>query len=135
MTFFLCGVGFSSHDFRSVLKFFEQSLDCALRLRPRLILVCGLMGSGKTRQALELARRAGTRVVHSDVTRKRLAGLDPEHPRRLGIVLKLAVLEALLNRVRQRELPCESRGSLVLRGLLLLDMDLGCAYPLPRSGN
>jgi len=63
---------------REARDFFRQSLDYAQRLRPRLILVCGLMGSGKTRQALELARMSGTRVVHSDVRRKQLAGLDPE---------------------------------------------------------
>lgn len=66
---------------REAQRFFDRSLETARRLRPRLILVCGLMGSGKTKQAKELARRAGTRVVHSDVTRKKLAGLDPERER------------------------------------------------------
>jgi hypothetical protein len=58
--------------------FFELSLADALRLRPRLVLVTGLMGSGKTRQAKQLAHRAGARVFHSDVVRKQLAGLDPQ---------------------------------------------------------
>ena len=64
-------------------RFFGQSLADALRLRPRLVLVAGLMGSGKTRQAEELARRAGARVLHSDVVRKQLAGLAPEEERRV----------------------------------------------------
>ncbi len=68
---------------REAHRFFEQSRDYALRLRPRLILVCGLMGSGKTRQALELAQLAGIRVLHSDVTRKQLAGIDPEQQHRV----------------------------------------------------
>jgi aminoglycoside phosphotransferase family enzyme/predicted kinase len=59
-------------------RFLTQSLEDALRLRPRLVLVAGLMGSGKTRQSDELARRAGIRVLHSDVVRKQLAGIDPQ---------------------------------------------------------
>jgi aminoglycoside phosphotransferase family enzyme/predicted kinase len=58
-------------------RFFELAHADAARLRPRLVLVAGLMGSGKTRQSLELGGRAGARVLHSDVVRKQLAGLDP----------------------------------------------------------
>ncbi len=64
-------------------RFFDLSLVDARRLRPRLVLLAGLMGTGKTRQAEELGRRAGVRVWHSDVLRKRLAGLDPEEERRV----------------------------------------------------
>ena len=35
------------------------------------------MGSGKTRHAKALADHAGIRIMHADVVRKRLAGLDP----------------------------------------------------------
>ena len=59
-------------------RFLELSLAYALKLRPRLVLFTGLMGSGKTRQSARLARRAGVRILHSDVVRKRLAGLDPK---------------------------------------------------------
>jgi aminoglycoside phosphotransferase family enzyme/predicted kinase len=59
-------------------RFLKQSLEDALRIRPRLVLVAGLMGSGKTRQSDELAARAGVRVLHSDVVRKQLAGIDPQ---------------------------------------------------------
>lgn len=58
-------------------RFFELSLRDARNLRPRLVLFSGLMGSGKTRQSAELARRAGVRALHSDEVRKRLAGLEP----------------------------------------------------------
>lgn len=64
-------------------RFFALSLQDARRLRPRLVLLTGLMGSGKTRQSEELGRRAGVRVLHSDVVRKRLAGLDPEEDQRV----------------------------------------------------
>ncbi len=64
-------------------RFLAQSLEDALRLRPRLVLVAGLMGSGKTRQSDELAARAGVRVLHSDVVRKQLAGIDPQDERKV----------------------------------------------------
>jgi aminoglycoside phosphotransferase family enzyme/predicted kinase len=57
--------------------FFDRSLSDAVRLRPRLVLAIGIMGSGKTKHARELARRSGARVLHSDVLRKQRAGLDP----------------------------------------------------------
>jgi aminoglycoside phosphotransferase family enzyme/predicted kinase len=59
-------------------RFLMQSLEDALCLRPRLVLVAGLMGSGKTRQSDELAVRADARVLHSDVVRKQLVGIDPQ---------------------------------------------------------
>lgn len=59
-------------------RFFELALAGAMSLRPKLVLVAGLMGSGKTRQSRELARRMDVPVWHSDVVRKQLAGIDPE---------------------------------------------------------
>ncbi|UCC73464.1 MAG: AAA family ATPase [Gemmatimonadota bacterium] len=64
-------------------RFFERSLAEALRLRPRLVLVVGLMGSGKTRQSEELSQRSGARVLHSDVMRKQLAGIEPDEERKV----------------------------------------------------
>lgn len=46
--------------------------------RPCLVLVGGLPGTGKTTLAESLARRSGFVVLSSDLTRKELAGLDPE---------------------------------------------------------
>jgi hypothetical protein len=48
----------------------------ALR-RPWLLICCGLMGTGKTVLAETLAQRLELSVFSSDVTRKKLAGLDP----------------------------------------------------------
>lgn len=45
---------------------------------PLVVVVCGVAASGKTTLARELARVAGLAHVSSDLTRKRLAGLDPE---------------------------------------------------------
>lgn len=65
-------------DARSYL---DMALDYLSPPRPRLIAVGGLSGSGKSRLARELApflgMAAGARVVRSDVTRKKLAGVDP----------------------------------------------------------
>ncbi len=46
--------------------------------RPCLVLIGGLPGTGKSTLAEALAERARLEKVASDVTRKRLAGLDPE---------------------------------------------------------
>ena len=59
-------------------RFFDLSLSDAVWLRPRLVLFTGIMGSGKTRQSTEFARRTEVRVLHSDEVRKQLAGLDPD---------------------------------------------------------
>ena len=57
------------------LEFLEPSV-------PRLIALGGLSGSGKSRLARELAPcfapRPGARVIRTDATRKRLAGVAPE---------------------------------------------------------
>lgn len=62
-------------------RYFRLAVADAARLRPRLILVTGLMGTGKTTLSKALTERAGIRALHSDVVRKQLAGLDPEEPR------------------------------------------------------
>jgi hypothetical protein len=46
-------------------------------LTPRLVLTCGLSGSGKTRVAGQMAERLGGVRVRSDVERKRLFALPP----------------------------------------------------------
>lgn len=64
-------------------RFFELSLADARRLRPRLIVFAGLMGSGKTRHSAALARQINARILHSDVVRKQLAGLAPEEEQKV----------------------------------------------------
>jgi hypothetical protein len=59
----------------------HQYLDWALsqigRPRPRLIVMVGLSGSGKTWLARRIAAVCDALIVRSDVERKRLAGLQP----------------------------------------------------------
>lgn len=58
----------------------RQYLDWAVaqieRPRPRLFVMAGLSGSGKTWFARHIAERCGALIVRSDVERKRLAGLQ-----------------------------------------------------------
>ena len=64
----------------------RRYFECALRVlspaAPRLIAIGGLSGTGKSTLAYEVAPKiggaAGSRVLRSDVIRKRLFGLEPE---------------------------------------------------------
>ena len=66
----------------------HQYLDWAVsrirRPRPRLVVMVGLSGSGKTWLARRIAERLEALIVRSDIERKRLAGLQPldARPRR-----------------------------------------------------
>ena len=51
------------------------------RGRPLLIVMVGLVGSGKTTLAGSLAQRLGAVHISSDITRKRLAGIPENEPR------------------------------------------------------
>lgn len=50
------------------------------RLRPTLFITCGVMGSGKSSLAGQLAFELGIACFNSDVIRKRLAGIRPDTP-------------------------------------------------------
>jgi aminoglycoside phosphotransferase family enzyme/predicted kinase len=85
-------------------KYFNQALGYLCR-EPKLVLTCGLMGTGKTTIARELATALGAELLRSDVIRKELAGLSPDRRRHEafgeGIYSKeagLATYDALLKR-------------------------------------
>ena len=60
-------------------RYFRLARGYALRTRlPKtLFITCGLMGSGKSSLAHQLAMELGLTVLSSDLTRKRLAGISP----------------------------------------------------------
>jgi len=60
-------------------RYFRLSRGFAVRGRvpPTLFLTCGLMGTGKSCLARELARQLGCALLQSDRVRKSLAGLPP----------------------------------------------------------
>jgi aminoglycoside phosphotransferase family enzyme/adenylate kinase family enzyme len=61
---------------------FALALSYAARGRPALLVVCGLVGSGKSTAAERLRRLTGFEIFNSDRIRKRLAGIsEREHPR------------------------------------------------------
>lgn len=59
-------------------RYFELAHLYARPPAPLLVVVCGLMGTGKTTLADGLRPRLRAHVASSDRVRKRLAGLDPE---------------------------------------------------------
>ncbi|MBI2868308.1 MAG: AAA family ATPase [Chloroflexi bacterium] len=75
----------SPEDKRLTLKVAGSYFDLAgayTRSRPLLLVMMGLVGTGKTTVAQLLARRLGLEVISSDVTRKKLAGVPLREPHR-----------------------------------------------------
>lgn len=60
-----------------VARYLDWAATRWTRPRPRLLLTCGLSGSGKTSLAARLAPALGALRIRSDVERKRLAGIAP----------------------------------------------------------
>lgn len=64
----------ASSYFRLARAYFQP------RPNPTLVIMCGLMGSGKSFLASRLAERLGIKAIRSDVTRKQMMGISPiEH--------------------------------------------------------
>jgi uncharacterized protein len=64
-------------DLAAAARYVDVAQRLAAKAAPRLILTCGLAGSGKTTVAQNLLERIGAVRVRSDVERKRLFGVDP----------------------------------------------------------
>ncbi|MBM3945138.1 MAG: kinase [SAR202 cluster bacterium] len=64
-----------AQDIETAREYFDLSRSYTAGMRPRLIMVVGLSGTGKTTVATELARRWDMAHVSSDIVRKRLAGV------------------------------------------------------------
>jgi hypothetical protein len=74
---------FSPQERHQAMDMATQFLDLAwsytVKLQsPALIILCGLMGTGKSEVARSLSRELGAEVLRSDVVRKKLHGLDPQ---------------------------------------------------------
>ncbi len=68
---------------RTAARYFDLAYTCAARLeRPALILVAGLMGTGKSVLARNLAPRLGAEILRMDVLRKERLALKPTDRRR-----------------------------------------------------
>ncbi len=55
--------------------------DAITAKKPKLIITCGLTGTGKSTIMKEVADRIGIPLLASDVIRKKLAGIEPEEHR------------------------------------------------------
>jgi aminoglycoside phosphotransferase family enzyme/predicted kinase len=63
---------------QSATQYFDLAYGYAARLeKPVLIVTAGLIGSGKSYQAGEIAPRLGAKIIRSDVLRKQLLGIAP----------------------------------------------------------
>ncbi|MGZ8688758.1 MAG: bifunctional aminoglycoside phosphotransferase/ATP-binding protein [Gaiellaceae bacterium] len=60
---------------------------------PLVLVLCGVSGTGKTTVAHEVAAVSGWEHLSSDVTRKRLAGLDPTEPGGAGLYSRQRTIE------------------------------------------
>ncbi|HUN55627.1 MAG TPA: AAA family ATPase [Smithella sp.] len=63
---------------KTAARYFDLAYAYATRLdKPVLILTSGLMGSGKSYQARELAARFGAEIIRTDILRKELCHIEP----------------------------------------------------------
>ncbi|MBN1381706.1 MAG: AAA family ATPase [Deltaproteobacteria bacterium] len=72
---------------KTARKYFDLAYTYAARLeQPTLILMAGLMGTGKSALARKLASRLGADIIRSDVLRKEMLRIDPteRHPDAFG---------------------------------------------------
>jgi aminoglycoside phosphotransferase family enzyme/predicted kinase len=71
-------------DKEAVLATAQGYFDLAYRYtkeKPLLLIMAGLVGTGKTTVAKALSRSLGLKVISADITRKRLAGISPTERR------------------------------------------------------
>ncbi len=66
---------------RRARRYFDLASFYVRPRRPLLLVLCGLIGTGKTTVAEALGRRLGAPVISSDRVRKELAGIPPTEPR------------------------------------------------------
>jgi len=117
---------------RRATSYFRLARELARRdARPRLILVGGLPGSGKSTIASALAERIGADCIASDVLRKELAGADPGE--RLTAVVGAGIYGAGMTGLTYRELLVQAERQLRGGRSVVLDATFGRAVDRRRA--
>ena len=85
----------------------------------RVIVIFGLMGTGKTTLAAALGRELGWPVVHSDAVRKTLAGLTPTTP--TPVEFGKGIYDADFSRRTYEEMLSQAKAHLAAGKSVILD--------------
>jgi hypothetical protein len=111
---------------RRAAGYFRLASQLARRdARPRLIVVGGLPGSGKSTVAGALAERIGADCLSSDVLRKELAGAEPGA--RLPAAVGAGIYSAAMSALTYRELLVQAERQLRSGRSVVLDATFGRA--------
>jgi predicted kinase len=117
---------------RRATSYFRLARELARRdARPRLILVGGLPGSGKSTIAHALAERVGADCIATDVLRKELAGAEPGE--RLPAAVGGGIYGAGMTGLTYRELLVQAERRLRAGRSVVLDATFGRAADRRRA--
>jgi len=117
---------------RRATSYFSLARELARRdARPRLILVGGLPGSGKSTIARALAERIGADCIASDALRKELAGAEPGE--RLTAEVGAGVYGVGMTELTYRELLVQAERQLRAGRSVVLDATFGRAIDRRRA--
>jgi len=61
---------------REAKKYFDLAFSYSKRLSPKLVIMCGLTGSGKSNVSKNIAKIIKGKIIRSDVVRKELGGIS-----------------------------------------------------------
>jgi len=117
---------------RRASSYFRLARELARRdARPRMILVGGLPGTGKSSLAGTLAERIGADCITSDVLRKELAGAGPEE--RFTATVGAGIYSAGMTELTYRELLVQAERRLRAGRSVILDATFGRAVHRRRT--
>jgi predicted kinase len=118
---------------RRATSYFRLARELARRdARPRLILVGGLPGSGKSTIARALAERIGGELIASDILRKQLAGAKPGE--RLGADVGAGIYSARMTALTYGELFIQAERQLRAGASVVLDATFNRAIDRREAG-